>query len=592
MDRLLKRQLRKLGLSEDVVANENSWEKLLQLVSTSYQDSDKDRQRLEHSIEINSQEMQELNEQLKRKIKIRAKKLDEVNDTHKAVLESLADGVVTIDKLGIIRTINEAVERIFGYKREELEGQNVSFLMPKEDRGEHDSYVAKTSIKGNSSIFHHFRELLGQRKNGKLFPVEINITPFGNDREGFVGIIRDITERREHENELLRSKDEAESGSRAKSKFLASMSHELRTPLNAILGFAELFEYSPNLDEQLRQNAKEIQNAGNHLLQLINEVLDMSRIEAGNIELSCEAILVTDLFEECFKLSKYHADKRNITIDFSSEAGAVLSGDYTKLKQVLLNLISNAIKYNVIGGEVFCRCQTESEGSLLIEVEDSGKGIVDSRISELFEPFNRLGEENNTIEGTGLGLTITKKLVNLMGGEIGVRSQVGKGSCFWLSLPKQRTNQTDDYIRPVLTAPQATSKPTVLYIEDNPANRRLVEQISEYDDRYNFISSNDAESGIERILEIKPDIILMDIDLPGMNGFEALARIKKMNVIKHIPVIAVTAHVERITSSKVGESESGFEMIIAKPINISNLLQSISDVINNKRESLSEETKL
>jgi len=591
MDRLLRRQLKKLGLSEDIFPNGTNWKRLIQLVSDSYQDSDKDRQRLEHSIEVNSEEMQELNEQLKIKVKNRAAQLSQVHNKHKAVLESLADAVITINKFGTIETFNEAAEKTFGYKRDEVEGQNVSLLMPKEDRGGHDAYVAKTSIKGNSNIFHRFRELLGQRKNGELFPIEINVTPFGDERDGFVGIVRDITDRRLRENELLQAKEEAEAGSRAKSKFLASMSHELRTPLNAILGFAELFEYSPGLGVKLKQNAKEIQNAGNHLLQLINEILDMSRIESGSFDLSCEAILVSDLFEECLMLSKSHADKRNITIDFTCEEELVLYGDYTKVKQILLNLISNAIKYNVVGGEVHCRCKKESEDLLLIEVEDTGKGVDDSRVSELFEPFNRLGEENNTVEGTGLGLTITKKLVHLMGGKIGIRSELDKGSCFWISLPRVKNIQSSGDNLSFSKVSKTKVKPSILYIEDNPTNRNLVEQISDYDDRYNFIFSNDAESGIERTLDIKPDLIMMDIDLPGMDGFEALSRIKKIESIKHIPVIAVTAHIERIKSKKMDGYE--FEMSIAKPISIAGLIQSISEVLNKyKNKALSEEDDL
>jgi len=587
MDRLLRRQLKKLGLSESVFPDETNWVKLIQLVSDSYQDSDKDRQRLEHSIEVNSQEMQELNEQLKIKVKNRAQQLNEVSSKHKAVLESLADGVVTIDKSGLVETINEAAEKIFGYQREDVIGQNVSLLMPNEDRSEHDNYVARTSIKGSSDIFHRFRELLGLRKNGELFPVEINVTPVGNNRDGFVGIIRDITERRLHENELLQAKDDAEAGSRAKSKFLASMSHELRTPLNAILGFAELFEYAPGLEDKLKLNAKEIQSAGNHLLQLINEILDMSRIESGSIEFSYEAIFVNDLFKECIMLSKSEANKKGITINFDCEEEFVLYSDYTRAKQVLLNLISNAIKYNTVNGKIYCRCKKESEDRLLIEVEDTGKGIEDSRIAELFEPFNRLGEENSSIEGTGLGLTISKKLVHLMGGKIGVRSEIGKGSCFWISLPRERKTQTSDNKISTSKNAEPKIKPSILYIEDNPSNRRLVAQIGDQDDRYDFIFSNDAESGIERIIDIMPDLILMDIDLPGMDGFEALSRIKKIESIKHIPIIAITAHIERIKSKKM--NGCGFVMSIAKPIRKSDLLQSISDVLNREKSRIQSE---
>jgi len=579
MDRLLLRQLRKFELSESDLPDESNWKALLGLISESYEDSEKDRQRLEHSIEINSEEMDQLNGQLKEQAEDRAKQLDQANTRHKLVLESLADAVITINKAGIIQSFNESAEMIFGYTRDEAIGKNVSMLMPEEDRESHQSFVKKTSIKKRSPIFHSFRELLGLRKDGHLFPIEINVTPFGNNSDQFVGIIRDITQRRDYEDQLLNAKDKAESGSRAKSKFLASMSHELRTPLNAILGFAELFEYSPGLNEQLKQNAKEIQSAGNHLLQLINEILDMSRIESGSIELSREPILISDLLNECAKLSQSLADKKNIIIDCCLEHNVTIISDYTKLKQVVLNLISNAIKYNRPNGKIECCCSPVSTQEILIEIKDTGKGIESSKMKQLFEPFNRLGKENSSIEGTGLGLTITKKLIQFLGGEIGATSEVNQGSCFWIKLPREIIKTTEITAK-LTNKKDLKEKPLVLYIEDNPANRQFVSQISEYDNQYNFIFANDAESGIAKAVDTRPQLILMDIDLPGMDGFEALTRIKKNNSLNEIPIIAITSNTEQLKSDKMKASD--FSRWVAKPVSVSELLRSISDVLKLK----------
>ena len=577
MNRLLKRQLKKLGLNDSSPPSDSDWQALLDLISQSYSDSDKDRQRLEHSIEVNSEEMYELNVQLKAKVKDKGEELDQAKVQYRMIIESLADGVLTVNKNGIVESFNEAAELLFDYKKNEVIGNNVSMLMPEDDRVSHQSYIQETRIEGSSSIFHRFRELLGMKKDGSYFPIEINVTPFGEDKDKFVGIIRDITERRKYENALLKAKEEAESGSRAKSKFLASMSHELRTPLNAILGFAELFEYSPELTEQLKQNAKEIQNAGNHLLQLINEVLDMSRIESGNVELSTEPILVKDLLSECVKLSDSLAAQKSVSITIECPEQATLEGDYTKVKQVLLNLISNSIKYNKINGKVECNCLELDENYLLIEISDTGNGIEESNLELLFKPFNRLGKENSSIEGTGLGLTITKKLVQYMDGEIGVESDLGVGSRFWVKLPKVKSQLIhNNDLKPKLEQ-NLDGKPVILYIEDNPANQRFVSQISQYDNKYNFVFADDAESGIKKAIEIKPQLILMDIDLPGMDGCEALQRIKKMDSIKQIPVVAITANSDLLESKQHKDKE--FSLILAKPISVSELLRSISDVI-------------
>lgn len=385
-----------------------------------------------------------------------------------------------------------------------------------------------------------------------------------------------------HKN-LIRAKQRADLANRAKSEFLSSMSHELRTPLNAILGFGQLLEADVALDEEQRDNVQEILNASKHLLTLINEVLDLAKIESGKLDLSLESIPVPELLEEALTLVRHMAQGRGISLRTERADGLRVTADWTRLKQAVLNLISNAIKYNRSEGSVLISARQHGENWVDIRVSDTGPGIEPSRITELFQPFNRLGAELSHIEGTGIGLALTQRLVELMGGSIGVESQVGEGSTFWLRLPAEDGGSAIDASgAPVVQAPtqpaQTSDEPledtkTILYIEDNPANLKLVARILQ---RYSGVQLLATASGIEGVTMAKveqPNLVLMDINLPDTDGYQILRALKADHKTADIPVIALTANAMH-NDVRWGK-QAGFDDYLTKPISVDELLATL-----------------
>jgi len=389
-------------------------------------------------------------------------------------------------------------------------------------------------------------------------------------------------------NALIESKEMAERANQAKSEFLSSMSHELRTPMNAILGFGQLLAYADNLPAEHREGVREILKAGDHLLELINEVLDLAKVESGHIELSLEPVDVDPIIKECLSLVAGLANKHAIQLSHSGQKGAVVRADRTRLKQVLLNLLSNAIKYNRKGGNVKIEVQSDGAESLRIQVTDTGPGIATDRLAELFQPFNRLGAEASVIEGTGIGLCITRRIVEMMGGTVNVESQVGMGSSFWIKLPLEslaRLNHTDNATTPSATAAVTTStaQHTILYIEDNPSNLKLVAQILGQRKHVNLLTAHTPELGISLALTHHPELILLDINMPGMDGYQVLELLKAEVSMKHIPVIAVTANaMPRDIKRSVA---AGFSEHLTKPLDIRKFLNTIDRYLSGNHKS-------
>jgi len=393
--------------------------------------------------------------------------------------------------------------------------------------------------------------------------------------EGYIGYCWDITSRKHAEQALIAARDEADRANQAKSEFLSSMSHELRTPMNAILGFGQLLEYDGTLPDEQQDNVREILKAGHHLLELINEVLDLSKVESGHIDLSLEPVEVGAIVEECLSLVGTLADKRKVHLSHSGLQAAAVRADRTRLKQALLNLLSNAIKYNREGGSVKLDVRPEGAERLRIRVTDTGPGIPARRLQELFQPFNRLGAENSGIEGTGIGLTITRRIVELMGGTVGVESEVGVGSTFWIELPVELLREPDfgeldhagaaaDSATPALGMEAA--RHTVLYIEDNPANLKLVAQILGRRKHITLLTAHTAELGIELATAQCPELILLDINMPGMNGYQVLKVIQADAGLKAIPVIAITANAMPRDIER-GRAD-GFADYLTKPLDV------------------------
>ncbi|ATQ75041.1 hybrid sensor histidine kinase/response regulator [Massilia violaceinigra] len=376
----------------------------------------------------------------------------------------------------------------------------------------------------------------------------------------------------------------AKNANQAKSAFLSSMSHELRTPLNAILGFAQILtsESLPSTLPQKKEFAGHILKSGRHLLTLINEILDLAKVESGTVTLSMEPVALADMLVECRNMTEPLAQQRKIRMLFPDAPGAVVQADRTRLKQVLLNLLSNAIKYNREMGAVVCDCSVVTANRVRLSVQDTGMGLRPEQISSLFQPFNRLGQENGSEEGTGIGLVVTRRLVELMGGEIGVSSSVGVGTVFWIELGLTQPVPSAVGEAVVLTlehkpAPVPLADHSLLYVEDNPANLKLVQEIVRFRPDLHLLTAPDGHLGIELAKAHLPDVILMDINLPCVSGLDALKELRSDPRTAHIPVIALTANamprdVERGLAS-------GFFRYLTKPINIDEFNEAIDSTL-------------
>jgi signal transduction histidine kinase/ActR/RegA family two-component response regulator len=457
--------------------------------------------------------------------------------------------------------------------------------MPQQERHDHEKYT-KSSNLHSPRIINQARDLTGLRKDGSLFPMELNVSPLKGSVHGFIGILRDISERKRYELELVAAKNEAETANSAKSQFLASMSHELRTPLNAILGFAQLFEFDESLNEDQKENIQEIHTAGKHLLQLINEVLDLVKIESNQLEISIEPIDISELLGEVIHLSTPLAQQGNISISFVNQAENIMVlADHLRLKQIFINLLSNATKYNRPDGNIIVEISNNVEqGKVKISITDTGYGISQDKIKYVFEPFNRLGAETGGIEGTGIGLVITKQLVESMNGNIGFESGKDKGCVFWVQLPVHSklaiTEQKKhiNYKRPQESNTENTY--TLLYVEDPPASQRLMKQILSLKKEYQLILASTAEEGLEIAYTQTPDLVLMDINLPGMNGLEAMKKIREHPGYKNIPIVALSANAMKHDIER--GIQAGFDNYLSKPVNIGLLLQTLKDLLADK----------
>ncbi|MFU8788930.1 MAG: PAS domain S-box protein [Methylobacter sp.] len=500
------------------------------------------------------------------------------------IIDSVADAVITIDDAGCIGSFNPAAEKLFGYSADEVIHRNINMLMPEPYRSRHDRYLENYRLgQSTSEIIGRQLELAGQRKDGSVFPLELAVTVMDIEQgKHFIGILRDISERKQAEQALIKSRDEAERANNAKSEFLSSMSHELRTPMNAILGFGQLLEIDDDITEEQADYVDEILKAGRHLLELINEVLDLSKIESGNINLSIEPLPCSELINECLALVRPIAQARGVVIKDVAMGDYVVRADRTRLKQVLINLLSNAIKYNRPQGAVSIQVTAQQGHQVRLSVSDTGRGIPAARLQELFQPFSRLGAEESDIEGTGIGLTISRRLVEMMGGHINVQSEEGTGSTFWIELPGVESAEGGAENSEILIlgseAPTDNQyRHTVLYIEDNPANLRLVAQILGRNPLLKLIAASTAEMGLELASAHRPDLILLDINLPGMDGYQVLSVLRSLPPVKDTPVIAVSAN------AMPGDIErgraSGFDDYITKPIDMVQLLEAIDRLL-------------
>lgn len=528
----------------------------------------------------------------RKQVEAEQKKLDQrLRDQQfytRSLIESNVDALMTTDPYGIITDVNRQMEALTGCTRDELIGAPFKNYFTDPERAE----AAISLVLREKKVTDY--ELTARARDGETTTVSYNATTFyDRDRtlQGVFAAARDVTERKHSELmlqeknlELENAKSVAEKANLAKSDFLSSMSHELRSPLNAILGYAQLMETeSPPPNAAQSESIAQILQAGWHLLKLINEILDLAVVESGKVSLSLEPVSLAEVMSECQAMMEPQAQQRGIEMTFPLlDEKAFVWADRTRFKQIVINLLSNAIKYNKEEGRVVVECSSMGTDYTRISVQDTGDGLLPEQLAQLFQPFNRLGQEATGVAGTGIGLVVTKQLAELMEGVLGVESTAKVGSVFWIELLSTAAPDladTGDERMPVAPVPASTSAPlrTVLYVEDNPANMKLVEQIIARYPGLNLLTAVDGSLGIALARETQPDVILMDINLPGISGIEALTILREDSDTAHIPVIALSANaMARDVSLGI---KAGFFSYLTKPIKINEFMDTLNEAL-------------
>ena len=502
----------------------------------------------------------------------------------RSLIESNIDALMTTDLRGIITDVNQQMEALTGCTRDELIGAPFKNYFTDPERAE----AGIKQVLRESKVTNY--ELTARARDGKETVVSYNATTL-HDRDrklrGVFAAARDVTERKRFELTLQENNVALESAiaaadkaNLAKSNFLSSMSHELRTPLNAILGFGQLMETDvPAPTAAQKASIDQILQAGWYLLELINEILDLALIESGKFSISREPVSLDEVMLECQSMIEPQAGKRGISMRFPEfDEPCFINADRTRVKQVVINLLSNAIKYNRADGSVIVDCIAGSAQNIRINIRDTGLGLSPEKLGQLFQPFNRLGQESSAEEGTGIGLVVTKRLVELMGGTLGVESKVGTGSVFWVELDSAVMPSLADgvFVPAALPSkPIETGAPThtLLYVEDNPANLQLVAQLIARRPDMRLLTAIDGPSGIDLAHAALPDVILMDINLPGMSGIEAMQLLRQHPATAHIPVVALSANA--IPYDIERGLEAGFFRYLTKPIKVNEFMAAL-----------------
>ncbi len=501
----------------------------------------------------------------------------------RSLIESNLDALMITDSSGILTDVNKEMETLTGRSREELIGTPSKDCFT--DPGRSAAGIALVLKERKVTNY----ELTVRAKDGQETAVSYNATVL-YDREGALqGVLstaRDVTERKswdaqlsENTVELEKAKALSEKANLAKSDFLSSMSHELRSPLNAILGFAQLMESdAPSPSPGQKASIDQILHAGWYLLELINEILDLSVIESGRLSISLEPVSLADVMLECQAMIEPQALKRGIGMAFPRFTDrCYIKADRTRLKQVLINLLSNSIKYNQAGGTVSVALLPTGNGGLRISVMDTGAGLTPEQMAQLFQPFNRLGQEAGNEEGTGIGLVVSKRLVELMKGQIGVDSHVGKGSTFWIEMQTE-ADPGSTYMKALnaTTAeppPAAERQRVLLYVEDNLANLQLMERLIARRPDMRLLTAQNGTVGLAIARSSLPEVILMDINLPGISGIETMRLLRDDPATAHIPIVALSANAMPRDIEK--GLETGFFRYLTKPIKVNEFMETL-----------------
>ncbi|NMM07346.1 PAS domain-containing hybrid sensor histidine kinase/response regulator [Polaromonas sp.] len=549
-----------------------------------------------HELQVHQIELEMQNEELRHA----QLQLDTVRARYFDLYDLAPVGYCTVGEQGLILEANIAAATLLGMARSTLVGQRFNRFILKSHQDSFYLYRKQLLASGEQQGC----ELEMVKSDGS--PVWVNLQATTEDNFEVVPVLRivmsNVTERRlaDAERALLNQKLQknnaglkramvvAEKANRAKSDFLSSMSHELRTPLSAILGFAQLIESgSPPPTLSQKRSVDQILQAGWYLLELINEILDLALVESGKLSLSQEAVPLSEVMQECRSMIEPQGNTRGISVTFPApKIPYFVSADRTRLKQILVNLLSNAIKYNRVGGTVDVKCIKVSAERIRIDVEDTGEGLTQEKIDQLFQPFNRLGREAYAEEGTGIGLVMTKRLIELMGGTIGVQSTVGKGCTFWIEMDLMTEQPASDAAAQAQAQAQAQVQVqavadsqihTLLYVEDNPANLMLIEDLMERRPDVRLLSARDGNNGMMIARTALPDVILMDINLPGISGIEVLKLLTEDPATAHIPVLALSANAIPHDIDK--GLKAGFFRYLTKPIKINEFMMTLDEAL-------------
>ncbi len=526
------------------------------------------------ALQVSEQKLRDLNQSLDREIAERTKQLEAQLLRNKMILNTTPEGYFAVDEQGRIRVVNPAFCRLLGYTRDEILSMGVPDFEVMENPAEVAEHIEKIDQTG-----HDIFDSKHRCKDGTVIDVEVSVNKVELAGEKmFYAFVRDISARIENERELIAARDEAQRANYAKSEFLSRMSHELRTPMNAILGFSQILRLQ-KLTQSQQDFIDEIITAANHLLVLIDELLDLSRIEAGNMALAIEAIDVKNVLQRAIKIVQPILTERQIKLHIDCQQSMLMLADRTRLLQIFVNLLSNAAKYNKPNGDIRIECRSVDEHMLRVYVADTGIGIAAENIDKLFQSFERLGAEKTGIDGTGVGLALSQQLAQLMGGNLGVTSTQGEGSTFWVDMPlAKHTNQarlnesaSDNHM------PDIKDKQMVLYIEDNPANLKVVEALFQYHSNLYLLTASNGTSGIEQARQYQPNVILLDIHLPDINGFNVLSRLREDDRTRHIPVVALSADAMPLDIERA--MKAGFTDYLTKPIKLDLLMQTLDKVL-------------
>ena len=503
------------------------------------------------------------------------RELEAAHHANQLIMDNSQDVICTMDEWGRFVSVSAACEQLWGYTPAELVGRPYIDLVCPEDRVMTNQVAEVLRLDGKFTDFVNRYT----RKDGTLIDVLWSASWSETDKIMFC-VAHDVTDRARIEKALREAKEEADRANHAKSEFLSRMSHELRTPLNAILGFGQLLERQ-NPTETQRTRVGHIISAGRHLLSLINEVLDISRVETGNLQLSLEPVCLADALEEALGLMRPLAAERGIELLTSAplDQSYYVMADRQRFKQVLLNLLTNAVKYTPPDGKITVSSSVTGSGAMRIVVSDTGAGISPKKVARLFTPFDRLGAEQTAVEGTGLGLALCQRLMQAMHGSIGVNSTLGQGSTFWVELacadsPLERVASSKRNVSQYLNGSDVERR-TILYMEDNLSNLTLIEQMLAEQPHIKLITAMQGQLGIELARRHSPDLILLDLHLPDLPGWEVLSRLQRDDATREIPVVVISAdatsrQIERLMAA-------GARAYLTKPLDMMEFFRVIDE---------------